>query len=74
MSRVTASPVSISTVGSVQVGVVVRPAGDDRFDQCAAYRHPDGVVVFVAQASTADDSRPALTKLPFSAEQLARSG
>jgi hypothetical protein len=61
----------VVTVGSVQVGVVVRPAGDDRFDQWAAYRHPDGVVVFVAQALKADDSRPALTRLPFSAEQLA---
>jgi hypothetical protein len=61
----------VVTVGAVQVGVVVQPTGDDRFDQWAAYRHPDGVVVFVAQSLKHDDGRPALTKLPLSVEQLA---
>jgi hypothetical protein len=61
----------VVTIGPVQVGVVVRPYGDDRFDQWAAYRHPDGVVVFVAQSLNVDGSRPALTKLPFSPDQLA---
>ena len=61
----------VETVGAAQVGVVVRPGDDDRLDQWSAYRHPDGVVVFVAQGVTLDESRPALTKLPFSVPQLA---
>ncbi|KAB1922132.1 hypothetical protein AB0J94_10025 [Micromonospora noduli] len=61
----------VETVGAVRVGVVVRPSGDDRLDQWSAYRHPDGVVVFVAQGVRLDESRPALTKLPFSVPQLA---
>ncbi|MFE9194327.1 hypothetical protein ACFYL6_32445 [Micromonospora sp. NPDC007208] len=61
----------VETVGAVQVGVVVRPGSDDRLDQWSAYRHPDGVVVFVAQGVRLDESRPALTKLPFSVPQLA---
>ncbi|MGC4868078.1 hypothetical protein ACLQ3B_21895 [Micromonospora sp. DT53] len=61
----------VETVGALRVGVVVRPSGDDRLDQWSAYRHPDGVVVFVAQAVRLDESRPALTKLPFSVPQLA---
>ncbi|MFJ6198706.1 hypothetical protein [Micromonospora sp. NPDC092111] len=59
------------TVGAAQVGVVVRPGLDDRFDQWAAYRHPDGVVVFVAQGADLGDERPSLTGLPFSVRQLA---
>ncbi|RZU75808.1 hypothetical protein EV384_4376 [Micromonospora kangleipakensis] len=59
------------TVGGAQVGVVVRPTGDDRFDQWAAYRHPDGVTVFVAQGAKLGDGRPGLTTLPFSVQQLA---
>jgi hypothetical protein len=51
--------------------VVVQPAGDDRFDQWAAYRHPDGVVVFVAQSAKFGDDQPGLTELPFSVQQLA---
>jgi hypothetical protein len=50
----------VVTVGAVQVGVVVQPTGDDRFDQWAAYRHPDGVVVFVAQSLKHDDGRLAV--------------
>ncbi|SCG18639.1 hypothetical protein GA0070610_4987 [Micromonospora echinofusca] len=61
----------VETVAAAQVGVVVRPGRDDRFDQWAAYRHPDGVVVFVAQGANLDDERPGLTTLPFSVQQLA---
>jgi hypothetical protein len=61
----------VETVGAMRVGVVVRPGSDDRLDQWAAYRHSDGVVVFVAQGGRLDESRPALTKLPFSVAQLA---
>ncbi|MEU8070301.1 hypothetical protein [Micromonospora sp. NPDC048169] len=57
------------TVGDATVGVVVRPGADDRFDQWAAYRHPDGVVVFVAQGSY-DRQTPA-APLPFTAHELA---
>lgn len=61
----------VVTVGAAQVGVVVRPVDDHRFDQWAAYRHPDGVVTFVAQAAQFDADRPELAKLPFSVPQLA---
>ncbi|MFG1870838.1 hypothetical protein [Micromonospora arborensis] len=61
----------VETVGAAQVGVVVRPGSDARLDQWSAYRHPDGVVVFVAQGAELDESRPALTNLPFSVPQLA---
>ncbi|MGC1210995.1 MAG: hypothetical protein WA890_06980 [Micromonospora sp.] len=61
----------VVTVGTAKVGVVIRPTDDRRFDQWAAYRHPDGVVTFVAQAAQLDADRPALTKLPFSVPQLA---
>ncbi|MFI6238248.1 hypothetical protein ACIBEF_00045 [Micromonospora sp. NPDC050795] len=61
----------VETVGAVRVGVVVRPSRDDRLDQWSAYRHSDGVVVFVAQAARLDESRPGLTKLPYSVPQLA---
>ena len=57
------------TVGEATVGVVVRPGSDDRFDQWAAYRHPDGVVVFVAQG--AYDRQAPASPLPFTARQLA---
>ncbi|PZF83095.1 hypothetical protein [Micromonospora deserti] len=61
----------VMTVGAAQVGVVVRPADDDRFDQWAAFRHPDGVVTFVAQGAKLGDGRPELRTLPFSTQQLA---
>ncbi|MEU6072949.1 hypothetical protein [Micromonospora sp. NPDC047074] len=61
----------VVTVASAQVGVVFRPGGDDRFDQWAAYRHPDGVVVFAAQGANLGDGRPSLTTLPFTMQQLA---
>ncbi|MGV9370791.1 hypothetical protein [Micromonospora tulbaghiae] len=57
------------TVGDATVGVVVRPGSDNRFDQWAAYRHPDGVVVFVAQG--AYDRQAPASPLPFTARQLA---
>ncbi|MET8349000.1 MULTISPECIES: hypothetical protein [unclassified Micromonospora] len=50
---------------------MIRPGRDDRFDQWAAYRHPDGVVVYVAQRAKLGDDPPALTTLPFSVPQLA---
>ncbi|MEU7591146.1 hypothetical protein AB0A95_33240 [Micromonospora sp. NPDC049230] len=61
----------VETVGAAQVGVVVRPGSDDRLDQWSAYRHPDGVVVYVAQGAKLDETRPSLRKLPFSVRQLA---
>ncbi|MBF5028582.1 MULTISPECIES: hypothetical protein [unclassified Micromonospora] len=57
------------TIGDATVGVVVRPGADDRFDQWAAYRHPDGVVVFVAQG--AYDRQAPASPLPFTARDLA---
>ncbi|GIH03821.1 hypothetical protein Rhe02_18880 [Rhizocola hellebori] len=60
------------TVQAAQVGVIVRPTNDDRFDQWAAYRHPDGVVVFVAQsAQNPTEGGLALPTLPFTVQQLA---
>ncbi|MCW3814396.1 hypothetical protein ONA91_07985 [Micromonospora sp. DR5-3] len=61
----------VVTVGAARVGVVVRPASDDRLDQWAAYRHPDGVVTYVAQGARLDGDRPGLATLPFSVPQLA---
>jgi hypothetical protein len=61
----------VVTVGTVQIGVAVQPTADHRFDQWAAYRYPDGVVVFVAQGRTFDASRPSLTSLPYTVTQLA---
>ncbi|WP_327039020.1 hypothetical protein [Micromonospora maris] len=61
----------VVTVAAAQVGVVVSPGDDDRFDQWAAFRHPDGVVVFVAQATDHDSTLQSRTELPFSVPQLA---
>jgi hypothetical protein len=58
-------------VGAAQVGVVVRPATDHRFDEWAAYRFPDGVVVYLAQTVHTDGGRPALATLPYTITQLA---
>ena len=64
----------VVTVGRSKVGVV-RSAGDDSApDQWAAYRHPDGVVVFVAQSRRATNGQnpfPPLKNLPLSVPQLA---
>jgi hypothetical protein len=64
----------VRTVGAAKVGVVVKPAGDNRLDQWAAYRYPDGIVVYVAQSRSAanyDSVRPALKTLPLSVPKLA---
>lgn len=62
-------------VGTAKVGVVVRPSEwDQRLDQWAAYRHPDGTVVYVGQAKlnfSAAEKRPPLAKLPLTVQQLA---
>src|ERR1041384_4783922 len=63
---------SLVTVGDKQIGVTMKPTKDDRFDQWAAYRYPDGTVVFIAQARTyAYTGLPALANLPFTPQQLA---
>jgi hypothetical protein len=66
----------VVSAGAAQVGVVVNATGPDRrYDQWAAYRHPDGVVVFVAQSAEAMNygTKPVqpLAKLPFTVQQLA---
>ncbi len=64
----------VVTAKGVEVGVVARPGSDGRLDQWAAYRHPDGVVVYVAQSrrSANVENAPApLTKLPLTVSQLA---
>jgi hypothetical protein len=67
------------TVNGVQVGVVDQPGSDSRFDQWAAYRYPDGTVVFVAQGRTSQSlaesppvtpSKP-LAALPYTVDGLA---
>jgi len=40
----------VVTVGTSEVGVVVKPGDDDRIDQRAAYRWPDGTVVYTGQS------------------------
>jgi len=65
----------VITVGKAKVGVVVKPGKDKRLDQWAAYRYPDGIVVYVAQSRNAtNDDKPALatlSKLPLTVDQLA---
>ena len=64
----------VETVGTAKVGVVVKPGADDRLGQWAAYRHPDGIVVFVAQArnvANIDSSVTPLAQLPLSVPELA---
>nr|BFE71326.1 hypothetical protein GCM10020092_046270 [Actinoplanes digitatis] len=63
-----------TTVGTAKVGVVVTPGDDQRLDQWAAYRYPDGIVVFVAQsrhASNAQGGMKPLDELPLTVPQLA---
>jgi hypothetical protein len=65
---------TVVTVGSAKVGVANAPADDGRIDQWAAYRHPDGIVVYVAQsrqAAAADTDLKPLKSLPLSQQQLA---
>ncbi|MET7806127.1 hypothetical protein [Micromonospora chersina] len=67
----------LMTVGQVKVGVVQARWSNEtpkRSAQWAAYRHPDGVLVKVAQFSGLDrywKAPPELKKLPFTAQQLA---
>jgi hypothetical protein len=62
----------VVSVGTAQVGVVVQPTGDRRLDQWAAFRHPDGTVVVVAQArQLIAGTAPPLAALPLSVPQLA---
>jgi hypothetical protein len=64
----------VVTVHGTRVGVVVEPGADDRLDQWAAFRHPDGIVVYVAQsrmATNGDPAMPALRELPLSVRELA---
>lgn len=63
----------VVTVGGKEVGVVTDPTeGGTEFDQWAAYRHADGMVLYVAQAKLLEESgEPALSTLPFTARQLA---
>ncbi|WP_199511134.1 hypothetical protein [Nucisporomicrobium flavum] len=62
-------------VGAARVGVASASDADERINQWAAYRHPDGVVVYVAQSRTATNAEPGLAplkKLPLSATDLAK--
>jgi hypothetical protein len=64
----------VTTTGGKKVGVVVKPGDDNRLDQWAAYRHPDGIVVYVAQSRMATNGEPGLaelTELPLSVDGLA---
>ncbi|WP_306210323.1 hypothetical protein [Actinoplanes sp. RD1] len=61
------------TAGGSKVAVVDGPAGRQP-DQWAAYRHPDGTVVYVAQSrrpSSGTSTAPALQQLPLSPQALA---
>lgn len=64
----------VVTVGPAKVGVVVHAFGDERIDQWAAYRWPDGTVVYAAQSRHAvngDSNLAPLTELPLTVPQLA---
>ncbi|KAA2254966.1 hypothetical protein F0L68_29795 [Solihabitans fulvus] len=60
-------------VAGKPVGVVTKPTSDRKaFDQWAAYRHPDGTVVYVAQAREyANTGLTGLGELPLTVQQLA---
>ena len=61
------------TVGRAKVGVV-RAEDGEQMEQWAAYRHPDGIVVYVAQAREAQSESGTLKPLkdlPLSAPELA---
>ena len=64
----------IVTVGTAKVGVVKAAGGDRGIDQWAAYRHSDGIVVYVAQSRTASNGETnpePLAELPLTEPQLA---
>jgi len=59
-------------VGTAQVAVAAPTTGENqRYDQWAAYRQSDGVVVFIAQTKRRDEKNPPLPALPLTGEQLA---
>jgi hypothetical protein len=64
----------VVTVGGAKVGVSRVPSGTGGVEQWAAYRHPDGIVVYVAQSRTAtngENAQPPLKQLPLTSTQLA---
>ena len=64
----------VVTVGEARVGVATPTDPDQRIDQWAAYRHPDGIVVYVAQSRSATNMEPGLPplrKLPLTTAELA---
>ena len=63
----------VTTAGDARVGVASATGQDRRIDQWAAYRHPDGIVVFVAQARavTEEPGLSPLKKLPLTSKKLA---
>ena len=64
----------VVTVGEARVGVSSNTSTDDRIDQWAAYRHPDGIVVYIAQSRSATNTEPGpapLKKLPLTTGELA---
>jgi len=64
----------VLTVGNAKVGVVSAGGGDQRIDQWAAYRHADGIVVYVAQSRVAQNGTSTLKplkELPLSKPELA---
>lgn len=61
---------AVVDVNGKKVGVLTAKSGD--YDQWAAYRYPDGTVVFVAQAKKNDrTNKPALTQQVYTPQQLA---
>ncbi|MGW7682904.1 hypothetical protein ACWGID_19355 [Kribbella sp. NPDC054772] len=62
---------TVIDVAGKKVGVLTTK-GRATYDQWAAYRHPDGTVVYLAQAKKTDDqSRSPLTQPVFTPNQLA---
>jgi hypothetical protein len=60
------------TVAGTTLGVVTDTGPESKFDQWVGFRHPDGTVVYVAQDNEFKDSgQPALSTVPFTAQQLA---
>ncbi|MFF0342827.1 hypothetical protein [Kribbella sp. NPDC004875] len=60
---------TVLDVNGKKVGVLTTN-GNDSYDQWAAYRHPDGTVVFLAQSKKTDGRSP-LTSPVFTPSQLA---
>lgn len=64
----------VVTVGRAKVGVVTPPDDEAGLDQWAAYRHSDGVVVYIAQgrkATAGQHTLPGLASRPLPARDLA---